>query len=231
LCLRETRKPPDLSTNKENAMKTIAPLPIVLLTFVFSISAQLANPGYTPAQAQQQQLQQQQAMDPMANISIELSNISRSVAQLSERLKQFVDKFEKVGGLSLSEKQQRLIMGLEILVRSEQRVATLQKGYNDLLEKQIQVKTRLTQIELDLRPQSIEQSTIFEGGSSQAPEYRENRKNKLLAEQRALGTLMQQMERSIYETEASLREAQSHVARLRRSLLPQIEKEIGEASY
>ena len=76
-------------------MKTIAPLPIVLLTFVFSISAQLANPGYTPAQTQQQQLQQQQqAMDPMSNISIELSNISHSVAVLSERLKQFVDKFE-----------------------------------------------------------------------------------------------------------------------------------------
>ena len=202
----------------------IAPLPIVLLTFVFSVSAQLSNPGYTPAQPQQSQ-------DPMAHISVELSNISRSVAQLSERLKAFVDKFEKVGGLTLTDKQQRLIMGLELLVRSEQRVATLQRAYNDLLEKQIQIKTRLTQIDLDLRPQSIEQSTIFEGGSSQAPEYRENRRNKLVAEQRALGTLMQQMERNIYETESGLREAQSHVARLRRSLLPQIEKEIGEVSY
>jgi len=212
-------------------MKTIAPLPIVLLTFVFSISAQLANPGYTPQQQQQQLQQPQQSLDPMANISMELSNISHSVAVLSERLKTFVDKFEKVGGLTLTEKQQRFIMGLELLVRSEQRVATLQRSYNDLLEKQIQVKMRLTQIELDLKPQSIEQSTIFEGGSSQAPEYREARKNKLLAEQRALGTLMQQMERNIYETESGLREAQSHVARLRRSLLPQIEKEIGEASF
>jgi|KBSSwiStaDraftv2_1062776.scaffolds.fasta_scaffold105737_5 hypothetical protein len=203
----------------------IAPLPIVLLTFVFSVSAQLANPGYATVQPQQQ------PADPMANISFELSNISRSVAQLSERLKNFVDKFEKVGGLTLSEKQQRFIMGLEILVRSEQRVATLQRAYTDLLEKQIQVKSRLTQIELDLKPQSIEQSTIFEGGSSQAPEYRENRRNKLLAEQRSLVTLIQQVERNIYETDAGLREAQSHVARLRRSLLPQIEKEIGEASY
>jgi hypothetical protein len=211
--------------------KKIAPFSIVILTFAFSVSGQLANPGYTPQQQQQQQLQQQQSLDPMANISVELSNISRSVAQLSERLKTFVDKFEKVGGLSLSEKQQRFIMGLEILVRSEQRVATLQKAHSELLEKQIQIKTRLTQIELDLRPQSIEQSTMFEGGSSQAPEIRETKKNKLIAEQRALGTLMQQMERNIYETESALREAQSHVARLRRSLLPQIEKEIGEPSY
>ena len=72
----------------------IVPLPIVLLTFVFCVSGQISTPVYSPP-------------DPMANISIELSNISRSVAQLSERLKNFVDKFEKVGGLTLSEKQQR----------------------------------------------------------------------------------------------------------------------------
>ena len=196
----------------------IAPLPIVFLAFVFSISGQISTPVYSPP-------------DPMANISMELSNISRSVAQLSERLKMFVDKFEKVGGLSLTEKQQRFIMGLEILVRSEQRVATLQKAHTELVEKHVQVKGRLTQLELDLRPQSIEQSTIFEGGSSQAPEYRENRRNKLLGEQRSLLGLIQQIERNIAEAESSLREAQSHVARLRRSLLPQIEREMSESSY
>jgi len=210
-------------------MKTIVPLPIVLLIFVFSVSAQLANPGYTPQQSQLPV--QQQSGDSMTNISMELSSISRSVAQLSERLKNFVDKFEKVGGLTLSEKQQRLIMGLELLVRSEQRVATLQKANTDLIEKHIQVKSRLTQIELDLKPQNIEQATIFEGGSSQAPEYRENRRNKLIAEQRSLVTLIQQIERNIAETDSGLREAQQHVARLRRALLPQIEKEIGEAAY
>jgi hypothetical protein len=203
----------------------IAPLPIVLLTFAFSVSAQLANPGYATVQPQQP------SGDQLANISAELSNISHSVALLSERLKTFVDKFEKVGGSTVNEKQSRFIIGLELLVRSEQRVTTLQRAYTDLLEKQIQIKTRLAQIDLDLKPQSIEQSTIFEGGSSQAPEYRENRKNKLLLEQRSLVTLIQQVERNINETDAGLREAQSHVARLRRTLLPQIEKEITEISY
>src|SRR4030095_3546073 len=201
----------------------VFPLLIFILAFVFSAAAQIERPAYV----QPQQIPQ----DPMSNISMELTNISPFVRRLSERLKLFVDKFEKVGGLTLSEKQQRFIMGLELLVRSEQRVATLQKANTDLIEKQIQVKSRLTQIELDLRPQSIEQSTIFEGGSSQAPEFRENRRNKLLAEQRSLVTLIQSIERNIAETESGLREAQSHVARLRRSLLPQIEKEIGEPPY
>jgi len=44
-------------------------------------------------------------------------------------------------------------------------------------------------------------------------------------------TLIQTIERNIAETDAGLREAQAHVARLRRSLLPQIEKEINESSY
>jgi hypothetical protein len=199
----------------------IFPLAILVFAFVCSVSAQAVNPAYSP---------QQPPLDPIANISVELSNISRSVAQLSERMKQFVDKFEKVGGLTLSEKQQRFIMGLEILVRSEQRVAILQKALSDLTEKQIQVKSRLTQIEFDLRPQSIDRSTSFEG-STQTVEIRETRRDKLLAEQKSLTQLLQQTDRNVYEAESSLREAQSHVARLRRSLLPQIEKEIGESTY
>ncbi len=193
------------------------PLAICLLVFVCSASAQNVSPGNSGAQ--------QAPLDPIANISMELSNISRSVQTLSERLKMFVDKFEKVGGLTLTEKQQRFVMGLEILVRSEQRVAALQKAHADLTEKQIQVKSRLTQIELDLRPQSIERMTQFEG-STQTVEIRENRRDKLVAEQRSLAQLVAQLDRSIYEADHSLREAQSHVARLRRSLLPQIEREI-----
>ena len=197
---------------------------ILVLAVVCSSYAQTDRTGYSPPQSQPQ------VLDPMANISMELTNISRSVRQLSERLQTFVDKFEKVGGLTLSEKQQRFIMGLEILVRSEQRVATLQKAHTDLIEKHIQVKSRLTQVDLDLRPQSIERITQLEG-STQTVEIRENRREKLIAEQRSLQQLAQQIERSIAEADMGLREAQAHVYRLRRSLLPQIEREINESAY
>jgi len=199
-------------------MKIVTLLSFVL--FVSTASAQTERAVYTP----------QPALDPIANISVELSNISRSVQQLSERLKNFVDKFEKVGGLTLTEKQQRFIMGLEILVRSEQRVGILQKTHTELIEKHVQVKGRLTQIELELRPQSIERLTQLEG-STQTVEIRENRRDKLVAEQRSLQVLIAQVERNIAEAESALREAQAHVNRLRRSLLPQIEKEIGEQVY
>jgi hypothetical protein len=197
-----------------------------LLVFVFVLAFACSIPAQTAAGSGYAQ-----PLDPMANISAELSNISRSVQTLSERLKLFVDKFEKAGGVTLTEKQQRFIMGLELLVRSEQRVATLQRGTTDLIEKQIQVKARLTQIEIDLRPQSIDRATNFEGAGVQAVEVRENRRDRLVGEQRSLMLLIQQLERSITEADASLREAQSHVARLRRTLLPLIEKEIADTAY
>jgi len=200
----------------------IVPLLIFMLAAASSISAQADRAGYVPPQ--------QMVHDPMASISIELTNISKSVQQLSERLKSFVDKFEKVGGLSLTEKQQRFIMGLEILVRSEQRVAILQKAHTELIEKHIQVKSRMTQVELEIRPQSIERTTQLEG-STQTVEIRENRRERLIAEQRSLQQLTTQIERNITEAEYGLREAQAHVSRLRRSLLPQIEREIGESAY
>jgi hypothetical protein len=199
----------------------VVPLLSFVLAFVCTISAQVdraADPGPQPP------------LDPIANISMELSNISRSVQQLSERLKTFVDKFEKVGGMTLTEKQQRFVMGLEILVRSEQRVAALQKVHTELIEKHVQVRSRLTQIDLELRPQSIDRITQFEG-STQTVEIRENRRDRLVAEQRSLHTLVSQIERNIADADSALREAQAHVNRLRRSLLPQIEKEIGEQAY
>jgi hypothetical protein len=199
----------------------IFPLAILLLAFSCASYAQADRSTYVPPQ---------QSLDPMANISMELSRISRSVTQLSERLGQFVDKFEKVGGLTLTEKQQRFVMGLEILVRSEQRVATLQKAHTELIEKQVQVKSRLAQIDIDLRPQSIERITQLEG-STQTVEIRENRRERLGAEQRSMLQLLQQIDRNIAEAEASLREAQAHVFRLRRTLLPQIEREIESTGY
>jgi hypothetical protein len=201
----------------------IVPLLIFVLLPLYSVCAQA--PGY-PAQQQTQP-----PLDPMASIAVDVNSLTRAVRELGGFLRQFVDKFEKAGGVTLSEKQQRFIMGLELLVRSEQRVGLLQRASADLLEKQIQVKSRLTQIELDLRPSNLDRSTMYEGAGAQSIEVRETRKEKLGVEQRGLQQLLSQIERSVYENDAALREAQSHVARLRRTLLPEIEKALSESAY
>ena len=140
-------------------------------------------------------------------------------------MKDFLDKFGKIGGVNLSEKQQKLLLGFEILNRAEQRLATLQKFQIELVEKQVTVKTRLIQIEQEIKPESIENSTAFTG-STKTVEVRENRLRVLQAERSSLQSLLSQIQGNLNQTGEELGEAQRLVYRLRRILLPQIEQEL-----
>ncbi len=165
--------------------------------------------------------------DPLTNISAEMTVVSRSVQALTQSMKAFVDKFEKVGGTTFNEKQQKLVLAMEFLVRAEERVGNLQRLQVELVEKQGATRTRLAQVERDLYPQSIDRSTAFEG-TTKTEEIRESRRTTLTAERASLQSLLQQINSNIGETTEALRDAQQLAWRLRRQYLPQIEKEIFE---
>ena len=84
------------------------------------------------------------AADPVAAMSADLAKITTSVQTLSNTLRAFVDKFEKVSGLTMTEKQQRLVLGMELLTRAELRVVTLQKSQIELTEKLNATRSRLS---------------------------------------------------------------------------------------
>lgn len=197
-------------------MNKRAPVSRVFLFMLLALSAGLVS-AQAPVSAYPQ--------DPMSAISIELTRISRSVQSLTESMKSFVDKFSKVGGLTLTDKQQRLVLGMELLVRAEQRVATLQKFQIELVEKQNESRAKLSQVESDLRPRNIERSTAFEG-TTETEELRESRRNRLQNERTNLRELLNQIQLNAAETAEGLREAQALVARLRRTFLPQIDREL-----
>ena len=165
--------------------------------------------------------------DPMTALSTDVNRISTSVRTLTETLKAFVDKWEKVSGLTLSEKQQRLVLGMELLTRTEMRVANFQKAQIELTEKLNASRSRLAQVEIDLRPRNINNSTVFEG-TTETEELRENRKQKLQSERNSLTQLLNTIQANLTETGDNLREAQSLADRLRRTFLPQVERELYE---
>lgn len=167
------------------------------------------------------------ASDPMANISVEMTRVSRNVQELTDKLKDFVDKFEKVGGITFNEKQQRLVLGMEMLVRAEQRITAWQKYQIELVEKQGETRAKLAGIEIELRPERIERSLTFEG-TTRTDELRESRRTTLQAERQSLSALMSQIENSLREANDTLRESQALAYRLRRTFLPQIEQELYE---
>ncbi len=165
--------------------------------------------------------------DPNANLTYDVARIAASVQTLTKTFKEFVDKFAKVEGLSLAEKQQKLVVGMQLLIQNEQRVATLQKFQIDMAEKESQIRARLAQIELDLNPQSLDRSVAFEG-STQTPEIKENRRRTLQAERSSLQPVLQQIQNNLQDAGYNVREAQALVQRLRRTFLPQIERELAE---
>lgn len=165
------------------------------------------------------------SVNHLETISRDLSNISKSVQTLNEGMKEFLNKFGKIGGVNLTEKQQKLLLGFEVLNRAELRLATLQKFQIELVEKQVTVRTRLIQIEQEIKPESIESSTAFTG-STKTVEIRENRLRTLQAERSSLQALLSQIQGNLNQTNDELGEAQRLVYRLRKILLPQIEQEI-----
>ena len=163
--------------------------------------------------------------DPMSAIAAELSSISRSVQSLNATTRAFIEKFEKISGNSLNEKQQKLVMAMELLVKAEERLAVLQRSQVELVERQGTTRTRLAQVDRDAFPQSIDRSVAFEG-TTKTEELRENRRSVLQAEKQSLQMLLQQINSNLADTTEAVRDAQLMVQRLRRQYLPQIEREI-----
>jgi hypothetical protein len=169
----------------------------------------------------------QQGVDPNTSMAYDISRIAASVQTMTKTLRDFVDKFAKVEGISLAEKQQKLIVGMQLLVQAEQRAATLQRHQIELVEKEGTLRARLAQVETDLNPQMIDRSVAFEG-TTQTPEIKENKRRALQSERTSLMGVLQQLQRDLTEASSSVREAQALVYRLRRTFLPQIERELAD---
>lgn len=165
--------------------------------------------------------------DSMANISAELTKISKSVQLLNDRFKVFFDKLGAGGTNTVNEKQQKIITGIQMLAAAEQRVASLQSSQIDLVEKFNETRSKLIQVESDLRPRNIDRSVALEG-TTETEELRESRRLRLQGERTSLTQLASQLQNAMAENSDTLREAQSLANRMRRIYLPQIEREMSE---
>jgi|CXWL01.1.fsa_nt_gi hypothetical protein len=182
-----------------------------LLFFVASISAQTTG------------------TDPViVGLSIEVGKISKSVASLSESVKEFVEKADTkspASGVASTDKQAKLAAGLQLLANAEQLLIVRQRFQIELVEKQGSTRTRLAQVERDVMPQNIDRSVQYEG-TTRTEELRDNRRAALLAERASLQGVLAQITSTLADTNESVKEAQSLVLRLRRQYIPELEKEL-----
>ena len=101
----------------------------------------------------------------------------------------------------------------------------MRKQLLELIEKETAYKSRLLQIDDDMRPESIERSMSLLG-STRTPELRDVRRRVLENDRRGFENLLIQTSQSRTRLDDDVKQADSLVSKLRQRVLPLIDKEI-----
>jgi hypothetical protein len=145
---------------------------------------------------------------------------ARKLRDLQTRIK----KLETTPKDDYEEKQKRLLMNLDILTKAEQRAESLRKQRFEMVEKENSIRQRLDQIEIELRPESIDRNVAVLG-SLRPEEVRDARRRSLEAERRNLQTLLNDIVATRSNLDQNVLRADAMVEKLRTKL----EKDIDEA--
>ena len=95
-----------------------------------------------------------------------------------------------------------------------------------MIEKENSIKVRLEQIEFEIRPETIDRTTIQMGGSLRPEEIRENRRKTLDGERRNLQSLLAQIQTTHASLDTTLLRAEQLVDRLREKLEKDIDNSL-----
>ncbi len=201
---------------------------VVCVVIVFGIPsfAQTAErrPGNSTPQAQEQVPNLPPNANSMDVVANEIGLLRKSLQTLNLRLREISDKVlasDSNPSGSPTGKQNRIALNLEVLTRAE----ALRKELLDRIEKETSLRSRLVQMEEEMRPESIERA-LNPIGSTRTVELRDVRRRVLENDKRGFESLLGQIVQSRLRLEDDVKQADSLVSKLRQRLLPLIEKEI-----
>lgn len=209
------------------------PLRLLLLTvFILfvgtSVPAQRTGSGNSGSQP----AEQPPAAGSTDSVANELGLLRKSLQTLNSRLQAISEELLAPEAKSENESKERLkriSSNLDLLTRAEERAEILRKQLIELIEKETSLKTRLTQLEEDMRPENIERA-MSSYGTTRTAEMRDTRRRVLENEKRGVENLMQITSQSRLRLEEDVRQADQLVTKLRLRLFPMIDKEIEKIS-
>jgi len=157
----------------------------------------------------------------------EIDLLRKSLQTLNLRLREISERLPALDSKpSISnDKQNRIAPTLELLARAEERAGILRKQLIESIEKETTYKTRLAQMDEEVRPENIERS-LSGVGTTRTAEIREVRRRSLEVEKRGLESLLTLNTQNRAHLEEDVRQADSQVSRIRQRLLPLIDREI-----
>jgi predicted nucleic acid-binding Zn-ribbon protein len=167
------------------------------------------------------------ANDPLTRISEDVARTAKAVESLSRSWGEFTRTFTSNQGLQLDERQQKLILALEVMNRLEVSMANMQKLRHDLTERQSGIRLKLATVTDDLQPQSIEKYVALRG-TTDAEGLRTIRRHALEREYRELTQLHQQIVREIASTDAEIRRLEVQLRALRNQVFGEAERQLAD---
>jgi hypothetical protein len=211
----------------------LVPVALCVVTLL-SVSSFAQTPAGRQTNPTLQPQEQSASLSPGTNsidtIAMEIGLLRKSVQTLNVRLREISEKViasapDAKATSSTNDPKARLVTSFDLLARAEQRAETLRRELLDRIEKETLIKSRLVQIDEDMRPENIERA-LNPYGTTKTSELRENRRRVLENDRRGFESLLNQITSSRARLEDDVRQADSLVVRIRQRVLPLIEKEI-----
>lgn len=161
-------------------------------------------------------------------VAKELSMLRQSVQSLDATLSDIAGKliptFTKTKD-SAAETQGRISSSFALLAQAEQRAEMLRRQLFELIEKETLYRTRITQLDEDMRPENVERA-LSAYGTTRTAEIRDTRRRVLETDRRGYQSLLTLTIESRTRLEGELRQADALAERLKLRLNPLLEKEI-----
>jgi len=213
-------------------MRLISLAIVILVLPLFSLHSLAQSVGPRQSKATPPGQEQSQSLPPNGNsieaVANEIALLQKSLQTLNTRLREISDKLPAADAKQSdgsSDKQNHIALNLDLLGRAEDRAGVLRKQLLELIEKDISYKSRLAQLDEDMRPENIERA-LSGVGTTRTAELREVRRRVLEIERRGLESLVNLVAQGRLRLEEDVRQADSLVSRLRQRLLPLIDKEL-----
>jgi hypothetical protein len=205
---------------------------VVYVVILFSIPSFAQTPERrqtkSPPQAQEQPSSLPQNASSTDAVANEIALLRKSVQALNARLLEITNKAlapnSNQSG-SANDNQNRISVNLALLTQAEQRAEILRKQLLDLIEKETSLRSRLVQIDEDMRPESIERA-LNPYGTTRTAELRDTRRRALENDRKGYESLLNLTTQSRIRLEDDVKQADLLVFKLRQRVLPLIDKEI-----